>query len=60
MNGLQTLPDTNFESFFIEASDIISKVPLQEVRYLILQHLDALCFNHFNDHPEKKVKQRAK
>lgn len=54
MNGLQTLPDTNFESFFIEASDIISKVPLQEVRYLILQHLDALCFNHFNDHPEKK------
>lgn len=33
-----TLPYTDLQSFLVESSDIISKVLLQQVRHLILQH----------------------
>lgn len=33
-----TLPYTDLQSLLVESSDIISKVPLQQVRHLILQH----------------------
>ena len=47
---MRTFPDTDFEGLFVETPHIVAKVPLQEVRYLILQHLVAVwLYTHYNN-----------
>lgn len=59
----QTLPDADFERLLIKASDIVTQVPLQEVRDLILQHRDdqLLFFSIFDgDHLSDPIVERRK
>lgn len=44
----QTLPDTDFESFFVETYDIVPQIPLQERGHLILQHLQSFVESKCN------------
>lgn len=52
---INTLPNTDLKSVFVETSDIIAQIPLQQVCYLILQHLLLLSrSNCKQSHPEKQ------